>query len=307
MNLRWRTFCLSVALAAAAAMPAFGQTVVPAVGAASAQGAASTPDFSGIWWHPSLPGFEPPSSGAGPVTNRSRRNGVSNYDQLVGDYSNPILKPETAEIVKKFGELSLRGVTFPSPANQCWPEPVPYIYKNFAMQIFQQPDRITIIYEQDHEVRHVRMNQPHPPHVTPSWYGDSVAYYEGDTLVIDTVGTRTDRPFAMIDLYGTPFTEKLHVVERYRLLDYEDAKEGLERDAKENQRPPVGIDRNYRGKHLQLRFTVEDPGVFTMPWTATITYGRGSDEWPETVCAENRHEYYNNKESEVPTAENPDF
>jgi hypothetical protein len=307
MNLRWRTFCLSVALAAAAAMPAFGQTVVPAVGAASAQGAASTPDFSGIWWHPSLPGFEPPSSGPGPVTNRSRRNGVSNYDQLVGDYSNPILKPETAEIVKKFGELSLRGVTFPSPANQCWPEPVPYIYKNFAMQIFQQPDRITIIYEQDHEVRHVRMNQPHPPHVTPSWYGDSVAYYEGDTLVIDTVGTRTDRPFAMIDLYGTPFTEKLHVVERYRLLDYEDAKEGLERDAKENQRPPVGIDRNYRGKHLQLRFTVEDPDVFTMPWTATITYGRGSDEWPETVCAENRHEYYNNKDSEVPTAEKPDF
>jgi hypothetical protein len=307
MNLQWRTFRLSVALAAAAAMPSFGQTVVPAVGAASAQGAASTPDFSGIWWHPSLPGFEPPSSGPGPVTNRSRRNGVSNYDQLVGDYSNPILKPATAEIVKKFGELSLRGVTFSSPANQCWPEPVPYIYKNFAMQIFQQPDRITIIYEQDHEVRHVRMNQPHPPHVTPSWYGDSVAHYEGDTLVIDTVGTRTDRPFAMIDLYGTPFTEKLHVVERYRLLDYEDAKEGLERDAKENQRPPVGIDRNYRGKHLQLRFTVEDPGVFTMPWTATITYGRGSDEWPETVCAENRHEYYNNKESEVPTAEKPDF
>jgi hypothetical protein len=285
MNLQWRTFCLSVVMAAAAAMPAFGQTVVPAVRAASAQGAASIPDFSGIWWHPSLPGFEPPSSGPGPVTNRSRRNGVSNYDQLVGDYSNPILKPATAEIVKKFGELSLRGVTFPSPANQCWPEPVPYIYKNFAMQIFQQPDRITIIYEQDHEVRHVRMNQPHPPHVTPTWYGDSVGHYEGDTLVIDTVGTRTDRPFAMIDLYGTPFTEKLHVVERYRLLDYEDAKEGLERDAKENQRPPVGIDRNYRGKHLQLRFTVEDPDVFTMPWTATITYGRGSEEWPETVCA----------------------
>jgi hypothetical protein len=307
MNLQWRTCCLSVALAAAATMPAFGQTVVPAVGAAGAQGAASIPDLSGIWWHPSLPGFEPPSSGPGPVTNRSRRNGISNYDQLVGDYSNPILKPATAEIVRKFGELSLRGVTFPSPANQCWPEPVPYIYKNFATQIFQQPDRITIIYDQDHEVRHVRMNQPHPLHVTPSWYGDSVAHYEGDTLVIDTVGTRSDRPFAMIDLYGTPFTEKLHVVERYRLLDYEDAKEGLERDAKENQRPPVGIDRNYRGKHLQLRFTVEDPGVFTMPWTATITYGRGSDEWPETVCAENRHEYYNNKDSEVPTAERPDF
>src|SRR5271169_5169731 len=306
MNRQRLEFLLLVTLAAAV-VPALGQTVAPAAGAASTQGVAGIPDFSGIWWHPSLPGFEPPASGPRPVTNRSRSNGVSNYDQLVGDYTNPILKPETAEIVKKFGELSLSGVTFPSPANQCWPEPVPYIYKNFAMQIFQQPDRITIIYEQDHEVRHVRMNQPHPPHVTPSWYGDSVAHYEGDTLVIDTVGTRTDRPFAMIDLYGTPFTEKLHVVERYRLLDYEDAKEGLERDAKENQQPPVGIDRNYRGKHLQIHFTVEDEGVFTTPWSATITYGRGSTEWPEIVCAENTQEYYNHKESDVPRADKPDF
>jgi hypothetical protein len=111
----------------------------------------------------------------------------------------------------------------------------------------------------------------------------------------------------MIDLYGTPYSKALHVVERYRLVDYEAAKEGLERDAKENRRAQVGIDRSYRGKHLQLVFTVEDAEVFTMPWTATITYGRGSDEWPETVCAENTHEYYNNKNSEVPTAAKPDF
>jgi hypothetical protein len=275
-------------------------------GAGSAASEA-VPDLSGIWWHPSLPGFEPPASGPGPVTNRSRRNGVSNYDQLVGDYSNPILKPETAEIVKKFGELSLKGITFPSPANQCWPEPVPYIYKNFALVIFQQSDRLTMIYDQDHEVRHVRMNASHPEKLAPSWYGDSIGHYDGDTLVIDTVATKTDRPFPMIDLYGTPYTRALHVVERYRLLDYAAAKEGLDRDAKENQRPPVGIDRSYRGKHLQLTFTVDDPGVFTMPWTATITYGRGSDEWPETACAENTHEYYNNKNSDVPTAAKPDF
>ena len=305
MKAKRRNYLLLMILAAAAAMPAWGQTVAPDGG--PAEGDASIPDFSGVWWHPSLPGFEPLASGPTSLTNRSRRNGVSNYDQLVGDYTNPILKQQAAEIVKNFGELSLKGITFPSPANQCWPEPVPYIYKNFAMLIFQQPDKITIIYDQDHEIRHVRLNQPHPAEVTPSWYGDSVAHYEGDTLVIDTVGTKTNRPFAMIDLYGTPYTEKLHVVERYRLLDYEDAKEGLERDAKENQRPPVGIDRNYRGKHLQIHFTVEDEGVFTTPWSATITYGRGSTEWPEIVCAENTHEYYNNKESEVPTAEKPDF
>ena len=79
-----------------------------------------------------------------------------------------------------------------------------------------------------HEVRHVRMNQPHPAKLTPSWYGDSVGHYEGDTLVVDTVGQKSG-PFAMLDLYGTPYTKALHVVERYRLLDYEAAKK-LERD-----------------------------------------------------------------------------
>jgi hypothetical protein len=307
MNMQQRELLFLVTLAAAVAAPVFGQTAARAEGTADAHGTASIPDLSGLWWHPSLPGFEPLASGPRPVTNRSRSNGVSNYDQLVGDYTNPILKPETAAIVKKFGELSLRGVTYPSPANQCWPEPVPFIYKNFGIVIFQEGDRVTIIHDQDHEVRHVRMNEPHPAQVKPSWYGDSVGHYEGDTLVIDTVGTRTDRPFPMIDLYGTPYSGKLHVVERYRLIDYEEAKEGLERDAKENRRAGVGIDRNYRGKHLQLLFTVDDPEVFTMPWSATITYGRGSNEWPETVCAENIHEYYNNKDSDVPQADKPDF
>ena len=136
----------------------------------------------------------------------------------------------------------------------------------------------------DHEVRHVRMNQPHPAQVTPSWYGDSVGHYEGDTLVIDTVGIKTDRPFAMVDMYGTPYTQALHVVERYRLLDYEAAKEAEERGEKENFRIPAsdaGFARNpdYKGKGLQLQFTVEDEGVFTMPWSATITYRRPLALW----------------------------
>ena len=286
----------SAAVAAALATAALGHAAAP----------AAAPDFSGIWWHPSLPGPEPLAAGPTMVINKVRRNGVSNYDQLVGDYSNPILQPWAADVVKKHGELSLAGVTYPNPANQCWPEPLPFIYKNFALQLFQKPGEITMLYEQDHEVRHVRMNAPHPAHVTPSWHGDSVGHYEGDTLVIDTIGQKTGA-FAMIDLYGTPYTEKLHVVERYRLIDYDEAKEGLERDAKENQHAQGSIDRNYRGKHLQVRFTVEDEGAFTMPWSATVTYGRGTDQWPEIVCAENTHEYYSNKESEVPSAAKPDF
>jgi hypothetical protein len=300
-----RDFLLLVVLTAAATTPVLGQTAAPAVAPASSgtQGAASIPDFSGIWSHPALPWFEPLASGPRPVTNRSRKNGVSNYDQLVGDYTNPILQPWAAEVVKKFGEVSLAGVTYPNPANQCWPEPVPFIFKHNKMLMVQQPDKITMLYLEDHEVRWVRMNQPHPAHVTPSWHGDSVGHYEGDTLVIDTVGNRTDRPYAMIDLFGTPFTDKLHVVERYWLLDYEAAKDGLERSAKENMRFG-NLDK--AGKYLQLHLTVEDEGVFTAPWSVTITYGR-DPEWGEVACAENRHEYYYNKDSDVPTANKPDF
>ena len=302
-----RDFLLFVAMATTAAMPVMAQTTSADRLVSSETHRAAIPDFSGVWSHPALPWFEPLPSGPRPVTNRSRKNNVSNYDELVGDYTNPILQPWAAEVVKKFGEISLAGVTYPNPANQCWPEPVPFIFKHFGMQMLQQPHQITMIYSEDHEVRHVRMNQPHPAQVKPSWHGNSVGHYEGDTLVIDTVGTKTDRPFAIIDLFGTPYTEKLHVVERYRLLDYEAAKEGLARDAKENLIVQEGRDPNYRGKHLQVNFTVEDEGVFTTPWSATITYGPGSGEWEEIVCADNRHEYYNKKDSAVPTADRPDF
>ena len=82
-----------------------------------------------------------------------------------------------------------------------------------------------------------------------------MGYYEGDTLVIDPVGVKSDRPLAMLDMYGTPYTQALHVVERYRLLDYEVAKEGLERDAKERNPIPntsMQVDKDRRGKYLQL-------------------------------------------------------
>jgi hypothetical protein len=143
--------------------------------------------------------------------------------------------------------------------------------------------------------------------VTPSWHGDSVGHWEGDTLVVDTVGVRTDRPFAMIDLYGTPYTEALHVIERFRLLDYELAKAGLDQDRKENfQVQQDSVDRNYRGKHLQVHITVEDEGAFTMPWTATITYRPSVIDWPEIACAENTSEPAG-KISDVPRADTPDF
>ena len=298
------------------AMPTRAQTAAPARRPTDrgAQGTAAIPDFSGIWAHLTWPDVEPPPAGPGPVRNLSRRNGVSNNYQLVGDYTNPILKPEAAQVVKKAGEVALSGVTYPTPSNQCWPGGVPFIFWNIGIQMLQQPDKVTILYSNDHEVRHVRLNQPHPAHVTPSWYGDSVGHYEGDTLVIDTVGVKIGQ-FAMVDMYGTPHSPALHVVERYRLLDYEAAKEEEERGERGNFRlrgsdPGFARDPNYKGQGLQLQFTVEDEGVFTMPWSAGIIYQRPVSplgQWPESVCADNPHEYYAGKDPAVPTADKLEF
>jgi hypothetical protein len=305
------------------------------------QGDAAILDVSGTWVYPFCCGFTPPRSGAGPVINKSRMlqrttvDGhffeagtnvplVSSTRQFVGDFTNPILKPQAAEIVKKHDEIELSGIPTATPRNQCWPEGVPFVFGNMGMQLVQQPGMITIFYDHDHQVRHVRMNQSHPAQLTPSWYGDSVGHYEGDTLVIDTIGIKIG-PFSMIDWYGTPYTGQLHVVERYRLIEFEFGKEEEERTAKELSRMNTTVvggkqpasnsaalrisgatglaaSPDYKGKALQLQFTVEDEGVFTMPWSATITYWRSFEAWPEFVCAEDLH-----STAAVPHAEKPDF
>jgi len=296
-------------LATVSAIPAFSQTSVGRAVDSVAENAPSVPDFSGVWRHGSLPWLVPPASGPGPVTNRSRRqdDGTSDYSQLVGDYTNPVLQPWAAEVVKKKGELSLAGEVFLSPSNQCWPEPPPYLFKHMAMQMLQQPDKIVMLFNEDHEVRHVRMNASHPAHVMPSWHGDAVGHYEGDTLVVDTIGIKADRKFAMIDMFGTPYTERLHVVERYRLLDFDAVKGDLERAAKENWRPGGPVDPNYKDKYLKVQFTIEDEGAFTTPWTATMVYLRDHLEWPEVACAENPSGFYHDKDAGVPRADKPDF
>jgi hypothetical protein len=160
-----RDFLVLAALSAASAIPAFGQNAAPAAAPAASgtQSPAPIPDFSGIWAHPYLTGFEPPQSGPAPVKNMVRLpNGRANFQQLVGDYTNPILKPAAAEVVKKHGEISRAGGGYPTPSNQCWPGGVPYVFWDFLMEMFQRPDHITMIYRHGDEVRHVRMNEPHP-------------------------------------------------------------------------------------------------------------------------------------------------
>ena len=282
----------------------------------AAENTQPVPDFSGRWAREHI-GFDPPLSGAGPIVNKSRlRTGQSNPRQLVGDYTNPVLKPEAAEIVKQRAEIGLTTVPAPSPSNQCRPMPPPFILLWEQIQVLQQKGQITILYADDHQVRHIRMNQMHPARPIPSWHGDSIGRFEGDTLVVDTIGIKVGA-LSMMDWFGTPYSEALHVVERYRLIDYEAAKQAIQRGEKENLHLDpnsglgygVAVDPNDKGKALQVQLTVEDAGTLTMPWSATVTYQRPLGDWMEIVCAENtrRTGAEGDKETSVPTAPTPDF
>jgi hypothetical protein len=122
----------------------------------------------------------------------------------------------------------------------------------------------------------------------------------------------------MVDQFGTPYSPALHVIERYRLLDHEAAKVIEERNEKDSSHLAMvdnGIarDPNYQGKGLDLEFTVEDEGVFTMPWSASMIYWPllvPMGQWPEITCVENANGYdWRNpaKKASMPIADKPDF
>ena len=279
---------------------------------AQGQNANTPPQLSGLWARMTF-GVEPPTSGAGPLLNLMKRgDGASDGTKLVGDYNNPILKPEAAARVRELGEVSKTGNAFPDPSNQCAPHSPPYMLRQQEIQLMQEKDQVTILYMLDHHVRRIRLNSAHPARVTPSWTGDSVGHYEGDTLVVDTVGIKTG-PVSMADQFGSPQSPAMHVTERYRLVDHDTKIKAFAENEKAYGRVDgpngngVFVDFEEKGPGLQLQFTVEDPGSFTMPWSAILTYRKAGSQWQEQICAENAAEYYDQKETAIPRAERADF
>ena len=267
----------------------------------------------GFRWGKNAFNFEPMPSGPQPLRNLSRRpDGTANAGQLVGDYRNPILTPEAAAVVKQKGELAIAGKGFPNAQDQCRPMAPPFA---LAMQLgfvmLQKDGDITIVYDQNANVRRIRMNAAHPAELVPSPMGDSVGHWEGETLVIDTVGVKVD-PFISVDRFGTPQSDAMHVVEHYRLIDGALAK--AEMDTYEKREGTVGGGGRVAGynpdttlKGLQLDVTMQDPKVFTAPLTARVTYRRLITQWTEAVCAENPVEHYQDEWIGLPKADRPDF
>jgi hypothetical protein len=248
---------------------------------APAQSTAAVPDLSGFWNHTvaALDWENPPEGGPGPVHNTLPIRG--NSPVWVGDYSNPILQPWTAEAIKKFGEMDKLGQAPPTAQMTCKMSGVPAIHTILgSMQILQTPEVVFILHQRDHQVRRVYMNVPHSTNPRKSWYGESVGHYEGDTLVIDTIGLNDK---TVTDRMGTPHTEDLHVVERYRPID--------------------------GGRGIEVRFTITDPKAFTTPWSAMIKYQRNARQTviEEEVCAEYNYDVVTKPFFPIPTAEKADF
>jgi hypothetical protein len=244
------------------------------------------PDFSGMWTRgaTATTPFRPPSSGAGPVLSVVAMGTKTNDNGAVyrqGDYRAPILQPWAAEVVRTRAESAHEGKPVRSAKETCWPMGVPYILElNLRAQIIDDDKQIVFLYEELMDHRLVRLNAAHPANLQPSWYGDSVGHWEGDTLVVDTVGLN-DRTW--VDGFGTPHTDKINVVERYHLLD---------------------------PNTLEVLFTVEDPGAFTTPWSAIATYRKDrstSEPYVEIACAENNLDDSAGALYPIPTAQTPDF
>src|SRR3954471_20759711 len=190
--------------------------------AASNSGASDEPvaQLSGVWVRTGEPMFEPiEGAKEGKPIARLQADSKDAEEIMAGNWENPILQPWARDVLRKNAESEINLKHVYQADDSCWPVIPPAILNmREAVQFLQTKDRITILYQRDHQVRHIYLNQKHSAKAKPSWYGESVGHFEGDTLVVDTTNFRT-HAMSMVDPFGTPHTDKLHLVERYRVIN----------------------------------------------------------------------------------------
>jgi hypothetical protein len=277
----------------------------------AANAANAPPDFApnpSVGWVALSGEFIAPASGAGPVLRDPAHPRVSNDDLRatgaqptfpMGDVNSPILQPWAKNVLKQHNDLVLSGKPAFPPQASCWPAGVPHflLYPVQPVYFVQTPKEVIMTWQADHQIRHVYLQDKHSDGVKPSWYGESIGHYEGDTLIVDTIGLNDK---TAIDGYQTPHSDQLHVVERFRMTN--------------------------GGKTLEVNVHVEDPGAFTTPWDAIQRYRRvepsvatnpdplnplssTSAEGPmlEASCAENPNSLMGMASIPIPQTVKPDF
>ncbi len=219
----------------------------------------STPDLSGFWG--------PMPISPGPITPDMMRSMPPGEVALTWDPSDPMgMRPEQAPMTPWAREkFNLARPPFGihetfeenDPAQKyCDPPGVTRIYDYpWQFTFIQTPDNVYILYEFTRTWRTVAMNRKHPQDPDATWLGDSIGWYEGDTLVIDTVGFN-DKTW--LDHVGHPHSDALHVIERFRRV-----------------KPDL----------LELALTVDDPKAYTKTFTGKKHFILSTSPMGETICS----------------------
>ncbi len=279
----------------------------------SAMAQSTPPNFApdaSIGWYAYNRQFISPATGPGPVQQDPERPYVSNDEfrvtgrqptEQLADLNNPILQPWARDVVRNRNALVLAGKPANPPHASCWPVGVPgFLLRPMTepMYFVQTPKEVVMILSSKQEIRHIYLTDRHSPNVKTSWYGESIGRYEGDALVVDTIGI-DERTW--VDGFGTPHTKQLHVVERFRLIE--------------------------DGKVVEANVRVEDAGAFTMPWSGVQRFRQyeaavrkvpierlaqlaSVPEGPlkEMICADNPNSFFPGMGSKpIPQTVVPDF
>ena len=203
----------------------------------SAPPIADPRDFTGVWW-------------------------LKGYEYMLGPESGvpPPLKPEYMKVLERRIRAKNRGTPEADASTNCMPHGMPRLMESpYPITVVQTPGMITFLHEVAHNVRRIYLNRGHLANYEPSFLGDSVAHWEGDTLVVDTTGLN-DKTF--IDDEGSSHSTKEHVVERYTKID--------------------------GGNQLELVMTVEDPVTLEHSYSYRRLYQWRPDVHPmEYSCEEN--------------------
>jgi len=204
---------------------------------AKSQAAAGVPDFSGVWF-------------------------VREYSRSILPKEDPPFRPETEKLFQQriYDNSHHDPDKSVDSTERCIPPGVPRtMLQPFPWEVVQAPDRIVIIYEYQAIPRQIFMDgRGHPGDLEPTYMGHSIGKFEGDTLIIDTVGLN-DKTW--LDPMGLPHSDVMHVIERLRRVDHDTLVDDV---------------------------TIDDPKAYTKSWTAQVTFKLHPDwQIQEYVCAEN--------------------
>jgi len=249
MFLRTLSFIASAVLFPALALlvpsPVFGQPTGQSAGEPGAKSGGPVPrtqdgkpDLSGLWQRPYVPDMtkttkDQQGTADLPFTEAGLKEWKA-YDAAKGDYTGACLP---------FGLMRSMNSTDP-------------------IQIMQSPKYVALLYEQNSWFHVIPIDKKHGNGV-PTWFGDSIGHWDGDTLVVDTVNFNGR---TRLDTIGHPHSDALHVMERFTRTD---------------------------AMHIAYEVTIDDPKIFTKPWTNKRTFTLRTDwEIMEYSCEENNKDLY---------------